>query len=161
MDEKHDAPSSMLWVIPVGCGAILIAQLVPFHASLKGSVAAVLTFAPTAVQDVVEAHDTLTRELPVVPLGLGVDWRAQLVPSHTSAKVTLPEVVVSYPVASQNAAEAHDTPSSTLTVALLGSGVGWTDQLVPFHDSVSRLFVPPCEPTAMQELADVHDIPFR
>jgi hypothetical protein len=105
----------MLWVVPVGRGALLIAQLVPSHVSVKGSVAAVLTFEPTAVQDVVEAHDTLTRELPVVPLGSGVDWRAQLVPCQTSAKVTLPEVVVSYPVASQNAAEAHDTDLRAVT----------------------------------------------
>lgn len=36
-----------------------------------------------------EAHDTPLRKLPVAPLGLGVDWTVQDVPSQRSASVTL------------------------------------------------------------------------
>jgi len=60
--------------------------------------------------------------------------------------------------------EVHDTPARVAWLGLVGLGVGWIDQEVPFHDSarVRRLPGPPnspANPTAVQALADVHDTP--
>ena len=66
------------------------AQLVPFHRSANATpVPELLVSSPTAVQAVLEVHDTPPRLLPVVPVGLGVVWIDQLVPFQRSANVTL------------------------------------------------------------------------
>ena len=50
----------------------------------------------------------------------------------------------------------HDTPRSLLSVGL---GVGWIDQLVPSQRSTSAFAPELFNPTAVQELTDVHDTP--
>jgi hypothetical protein len=58
----------------------------------------------------------------------------------------------------------HDTPDRELNVAPLGTGVDWTDQLVPFHASASVAWIPflvPKFPTAMQAVPEVHETPSR
>ena len=91
-------------------------------------------------------------------------WIAQLLPSQTSASVAgafgppAPED----PTAVHALGELHDTPYSTLSCAPLGTGVAWIAQLLPFQSSANvttapLLFVK--SPTAMHELAEVHDTP--
>ena len=59
------------------------------------------------------------------------------------------------PTAEQAVSVGQDTPERTLCVAPLTAGVGWIDQVVPFHCSMSA----PAEshPTAMQALTAGHD----
>lgn len=59
----------------------------------------------------------------------------------------------------QNLAEVQETPLSVLFFAPRGCGVGWIDQLRPFHRSASGRSRPRTNaaPTAVQVLADVHD----
>ena len=75
-------------------------------------------------------------------------------PSHESA--TLPEEDGSYPTASQNVAETHDTPLRLFT----SEGVCGLDQDVPSHEnatpSLERLL-----PTTSQNVAETHDTPSR
>lgn len=84
-----------------------------------------------------EAHDSPYRWLAVAPLGLGVDWTVQDVPSQRSASGSSVVLVVEYPVAVQAEAEAHDTPSRKLAVAPLTVGVDRTVQDVPSQRSAS------------------------
>jgi hypothetical protein len=74
--------------------------------------------------------------------------------------VWLPEPSRADPTAVQAVAELHDTPESALS--LLGLGVDWTVQLVPFQlcanvTNVEALFSD--QPTAMQLSAELHDTP--
>src|SRR6266516_6826200 len=62
------------------------------------------------------------------------------------------------PTAMHAIAETHDTPESQLPVAL-GLGLGTTDQLVPFQDSISVAGPLPVLPTAVHALAEMHDTP--
>jgi hypothetical protein len=63
------------------------------------------------------------------------------------------------PTATQASAPVHDTPSSSVLVAPLGLGVGWTDQVDPFQASakVKTVEAYVYSPTATQEFAAVHD----
>jgi hypothetical protein len=63
------------------------------------------------------------------------------------------------PTAMQNLAEVQEMPLSVLLFAPRGCGVGWIDQLRPFHRSASGRSRPPtiAAPTAVQALGDVHD----
>jgi hypothetical protein len=93
---------------------------------------------PTAVQAVLDVHDTPMTPLPVVPVGLGVVWIDQLVPFHCSANVTSGLEPVLDPTAVQAVLDVHDTPLRLLlSVAPVGLGVVWIDQLVPFHRSAN------------------------
>jgi len=64
-----------------------------------------------------EVHDTLSRELEVAPLALGVDWVVHLLPSQCSASVTAFPLGKESPTAMQSVAEVHETPSSPVNVA--------------------------------------------
>ena len=55
----------------------------------------------------------------------------------------------------QAAADTHDTPLSQLPG--LAWGLVTTDQLVPFHFSMSAFGTLPSLPTAVQAAADTHD----
>jgi len=140
-----------------------IDQLVPFHRS-PSVVETPAPFAyPTAVQALADVQDTAKRSLFVAPLGLGVVGMDQLVPFHVSASVTSPAPALENPTAVQAVDEMHETPSSSLAVAPLGSGVVWIAQLVPFHRSTRVRSVPlvPACPTAVQAVDDVHETPSR
>ena len=88
----------------------------PFHRSVSGTVVpARLVTLPTAVQAVLDGHDTPNRRLLVVPVMVGVRCSAQRVPFQRSAKVTpAPAGLVKYPTAVHVVLEAHDTPERTL-----------------------------------------------
>src|SRR5689334_18072288 len=82
----QDTASSSLASDPAGPETGWMAQLVPFHRSASGVVAPVLPdSAPTAVQARAEAHETAKNPAWGKPAGAGTDWRAQLVPFHSSA----------------------------------------------------------------------------
>src|ERR1700737_898492 len=82
----HDPPSRPLLFAPAGLGLRWIAQPSPFQRSASVAKApAPLAKLPIAVQDLVDAHDTLARELYIAPPGLGVGWIAQSVPFQRSA----------------------------------------------------------------------------
>ena len=142
--------------------------MVPFHRSAR--ITSLLLWLikyqnPTAVQDLVDAHDTATSWLLVAPARCGVRWIDQLVPFHRSASVSsLFARSVKNPTAVQDLADAHDTARRLLLVAPAGFGVRWIDQLVPFHRSASVMLVPAWlveNPTAVQDLGDAHDTPGR
>ena len=68
------------------------------------------------------------------------------------------------PTAVQDLGDGHDTPTSRLRVAPAGLGVRWIAQLLPFHRSASVASTPARfvnDPTAVQDLGDVHDTPSR
>ncbi len=83
-------------------------------------------------------HDTLFRTANL-PVGGGVVWIDQALPSQTSASVCVyPFAVVRWPTASQAVAEVHDTLDSCAPRAECGTvGVLWIVQLVPFQRSAS------------------------
>ncbi len=93
----------------------------------------------------------------IAPAWLGVVLIDQLDPFHASAKVTRAEALMVDPTAVHAVAEGQDTALSTPSLAPVGLGVVWTDQLVPFQTSAR---VPlSATPTAVQALADGHDTP--
>jgi hypothetical protein len=160
--EAHDTPLRLLEVTPVGVGVVWMDQLVPFQRSANGWPVpeGVFHVLPTAVHVVVEVHDTLVRLLEVTPMGLGVAWIDQVVPSQRSARV-LPSAS---PTAVHAVVEVHDTPFSRLLVAPVGLGTVWIDQVVPFQRSAKGTMLPAlprADPTAMQAVAEVHDTPLR
>ena len=60
---------------------------------------------PTAIQAVLDVHDTPARELRIAPGGGGAVWIDQFVPFHCSARFPAPE----FPTAMHEAAEVHAT----------------------------------------------------
>jgi len=107
---------------------------------------------PTAVHFVADVHDTPRRLLLGGPLGLGVVWIVQLVPSQRSANVPpLPMLGPDSPTAVHAVADVHET-----AFRLPPLGVVWVVQVLPSQRSAS-----PPDPTAMHAVADVHETPFR
>jgi hypothetical protein len=101
------------------------------------------------MHSVVEAHATLSSRLHWAPLGLGVDWIAQLVPFQRSANNS--GSPVSYtPTAVHTVVDAQATP--TKTPGSLGLGLDWIAQEVPFQRSAR---VPSLErPTAVHTVVE-------
>jgi hypothetical protein len=121
-----------------------------------------LSESPTALQVLVEEHDTPARALVVAPAGLGVEGIVQLVPFQLSASGTsVLELSPESPTAVQALTEGHDTASSGLYATSLGLGVDWIAQLVPFQLSASVVSTEAVKlsPTAVQTLLDGHDTP--
>jgi hypothetical protein len=95
------------------------------------------------VQALGELPDTLSSDLLVVPVGLGVAWMLQVVPFRDSANVTsVPVMSLELPAAVQAVAELHDTPSRELALAPGGLGVTWMLQAVPSHASTRVVTIP-------------------
>ena len=138
---------------PPEVGVVWIVQVLPSHCSASGPMAQPMPqatiWSPTAVQALADEHETAFR-LP--PLGVGVVWIVQLVPSQRSATVP--------PTAMHAVAEAHDTADRLLLVPPLGLGVVSIVQLVPSQNSAS-VAPAPLFPTAVQSVADVHETAFR
>jgi hypothetical protein len=110
------------------------------------------------VQALVEVHDTPLRLAYAAPVGVGVDWIDQLVPSQRSTNGPFPM----WPTAVHAVAEVHDTPFSMAPP--VGLGVDWIVQRVPSHRSAKVSSSPPRlnkEPMAVQAEAEVHDTPVR
>ena len=138
--------------LPVGFGLAMIDQLVPFHCSTNGTVTEPEVEVPTATQLVGLGHDTPFNAFDDAPSTVGLGRADQLIPSHCSANVALPEAVETWPTATQLMALEHATP---LIVAVVGEGgtiIDTTDQPVPFQNwEVSRLLT--SAPTATQLVA--------
>ena len=129
--DAHDTALRSPAMPGVGVGAT--DQLVPFHDSAS---VFCLPLRPTAVQAVTDRHDTPAKTPP--ELGLGTT--DQTVPSHDSTSVPDPPLLPLWkPTAVQADADTHDTPSSWFAKDGPTLGLGTTDQVVPFHDSVSVL----------------------
>ena len=94
--DAHDTPASSTVDAPAGLGLACTVQLVPSQASTnESSGPPCAESCPTAVQEVLDTHEMPLRVLvlPLAPLGSGVDWIVQLVPSHLSANVNVPVLV--------------------------------------------------------------------
>jgi hypothetical protein len=80
---------------------------------------------PTAVQAVVDAHETLRRREMVAPTGLGVVWIVHAPALRLSASDSLvPELLVYMPTAVHSADDdGHETPSNWEEVVPAGLGV--------------------------------------
>jgi hypothetical protein len=94
--EVHDTPDSPLDVAPLGVGVDWMVQVVPFQFSASVWLAPALVVEyPVAVQAEAEVQDTSDSALDVAPLGVGVDWRVQVVPFQVSASAwATPALVV-------------------------------------------------------------------
>ena len=165
--ELHDTPNSTGELAPLGWGMGWTAQLVPFQCSANAPLELRVTKNPTAVHELAELHDTAFSSLDSAPLGTRVCWIAQLVPFQRSANiVAVPLEVKDSPTAIHELAEVHDTPSSWLLCAPLGRGAASSTQLVPFQRSASgdcgdTALLLLKDPTAVHELAELHDTPLR
>ena len=158
--DLHDTPDRVVPVEPAGSGTDRAVQLVPFQDSATATVSGgPVDTQPAAMHLVAVGQETPVSMLPDVP---GADaWIVQLVPSQRSISGWNPEPVLTDPMAVQALADEHDTADRDVNSAPAGLGVDWIVQLVPFQDSASGAVVPgPVPgvwPTAMQELADLHD----
>ena len=148
--EVHDTPARVAVSNRLGLGVVWTDQVVPFQpsANVPPLVAWGSAAGPTAIQAVVDAHDTATRD--VSDPALAVDWIDQLIPFHRSANASVLRPlgdgpVVKEPTAVHAVAEMHDTPSRPTPSSWPepeGVGVAWIDQLVPFHRSTNASTMP-------------------
>jgi hypothetical protein len=86
-----------------------------------------------------DGHET-PKSVSLVPVGTGVGWIRQLLPSHRSASgsVTLESEAADEPTAVHARREEHATDDSTLTSAPTGSGVGSIVHVRPATAAVER-----------------------
>ena len=74
----------------------------------------------------------------MVPVGFGVAWMAQVLPSQCSASVFVRLPVPVYcPVAAQLVAEVQETAASWSADDPSLLGVGWIAHVLPFQDSAN------------------------
>src|SRR5215831_19849304 len=99
---------------------------------------------PTAVQAPGTAQETVNSSARTVPGGTGVACSRQRVPSHFSANPPGGEksLAASTPTAVQARGEVQETLLSWLRPRVIGFGLGWTRQAVPFQIS-ARFSGPP------------------
>ena len=140
----HETLESTFDVPPDGLRVVCIDQVLPDSRSASVTpVPAVFVKPPTAVQLVLEVHDTLAKALALAPAALGVAWIAQLPPLHDSASVSeLPPLLVYAPTAVHALGVAHETPYRRLDLEPLGFGVACIDQAPPLHCSARVTSVP-------------------
>ena len=86
---------------------------------------------------VVVAHDTPFKALFVEPIGLGLGTVDQVVPFQYTISGTRAVNAPEEPTAKQLVALGHDTAANVLGCDPFRLGVATTDQLVPFHCSIS------------------------
>ena len=102
----HEIADSSLWYL--AAGILIFLQLDPFQTTLTG--------APTAIQNELETHETPDSPLPGTDPA-GVARMVHLAPFHTSRRAralrTLNPLPAFSQTATQNAAEAHHTASSS------------------------------------------------
>lgn len=159
--DVHDTLCRPAASVSAGLGVCWIFQLEPFQRSANGrSVSKLVSYVPTAIQFVAVVHAIPSKRL-ICGLGLGVDWTFQLLPFQRSASVRPRPSLSNLPTAVQAVADVQLTPSSSAEVVPVGTEVGWIFQLVPFHRSASgsEPELVRCSPTAVHEVADVHDTP--
>ena len=86
---------------------------------------------------------------------------AQLLPFQRSTSVFVLLVPLDRPTAVHALGEVHETPASSLPLALAG-GMGWILHCVPSHAAASAWAVPVLSrryPMAVQAAAEEHDTP--
>lgn len=159
--ELHETAFSSLKMAPVGTGVAWSAQPVPFHRSASGTPWLLLfSVVPAAVHALAEVHETLRSLLSGELPRLGVAWIAQLVPFQRSASGNSSKLlVVVYPTATHELADAHETPSRIADLTPLTLGVASTVHWLPLQRAA--IVELPATPTAMHELAEVHETDCR
>ena len=110
----HDTLINVGWFAPGGVGVVWIVQAAPFQRSASVDCVVIDVDVPTAVQAVLDVHDTPSNSLAAAPLGSGLVWTFQLVPFQRSARVDVPagDDRVLNPTAVQSVAETHETRAS-------------------------------------------------
>src|SRR5215468_4252879 len=140
----QDTPAKKLPGAPEGAGTGWICHRVPSHRSATSPVGKpeLSKDVPTAMQNMLAAHETPNRAVPGAPAGLGVGWMVQVVPFHRSARVPvgLPKLSVRAPTAVQATADVQDTAARKPPPA--GLGVCWMGHFAPSHRSTSVWKVP-------------------
>jgi hypothetical protein len=88
-DERHETPPRILRVSPPS-GVDVIFHVDPFDASPRvASTTELEDCSPTAVQALVDVHETARRKLPVASAGTALGWTLQVVPVETSTSGTV------------------------------------------------------------------------
>ena len=137
-------------------------QLAPFHDSIRvlSTLAVLVVEAPVAVQAVAEVQDTLARSCRNPAAGAGhppTSWRRLRTTSDQGPGRLAPLGEGLAPVAVQAVADGQDTLAREPV-----PGLGTTDQLAPFQDSIKILVaLPLVSPTAVHAVAETHDTPSR
>jgi len=143
---------------PLMAGVACNAHAAPFQRSASTFSPLETSFAPTDSQaEPPLGQDTLFSTVIPAPLGFFGGALAHVVPFQTCATANM---LPPAPVATQSAVPAQESASSSSPSPELG--VCTTDQLVPFHFSVSEpLAVPAAKPTAQHRLRQRRDRPRR
>jgi hypothetical protein len=153
--EKQETPRRTAFVAPGASGVVSRAQVVPFQAAARGSVAAVW---PTAWHTVVETQDTpYAAAPPPEPQGrFGLDVHVE--PFQSEAIARPPEGDSYVPTARHHVAETQLTPLRAYSDPPAGTATaGVVVQLNPFQTWASAL--PALAPTATHEVVDVQETP--
>jgi hypothetical protein len=115
---------------------------------------------PPALQSWDAAHETPSRRLWNVEIGLGLGMIDQLAPFQNSLSVRYPPAPAerfAYPTALQNVSPVHDTARRLSFSPNPVLGLGISDHADPFQSSAK---VPsPLKPTAMHHVERGHDTP--
>ena len=159
-----------LYVAPLGVGVGSIDQAVPFHCSARvispeqNPPLHPVSAEPTPVHAVGDVHDMPLRTLALDPLGFGVGWIDQALPSHTSARVFVVQKGLQFtseePVAIHDVAAVHDTALNRLALAPFGLSDGPIVHAVPSQRSASGTGIPVWlseRPTAMHAVLETHE----
>jgi hypothetical protein len=133
---------------PRGDGVVWLVHLLPSQPT-----ASTVLSPPTAVQKLLELHETLLSSGP--PWSKVRVWTIHCVPSQCQASDP--------PTAAQKLADVHETEIGSPRSGT-PDGMVWIDQRLPFHRSASGCVAPEPdsnEPTTMQALRDVHETLLR
>jgi hypothetical protein len=148
--EVQEMPPRKVCTAPAGLGVGRMLQTFPFQRSVRGLTGppweAVVLYAPAAMQNDGEVHETPPRPLKCPAAGVGTCWIRHLVPFQRSA--SSPEF--DPPTAKHAKRDAQETAfrETPGTVA-----IGWFCQLVPFQYCATADVIPrvgPAVPTAKQ-----------
>src|SRR5579864_3150728 len=111
VEELHETPARWVFVAPAGFGGSCMSHWVPVSRSANAKVIDVLSVHdPTAVQAVLEVHDTASSVLRVALAGDGTVMRVHFVPFQLSPIGLGPEPLLYVPTAMQALSAGHDTP---------------------------------------------------
>jgi hypothetical protein len=134
---------------------------VPFHISARLTTAATVMYEPTAMQKLSDTQDTPDSELSPDVDGIGTGIEDQVLPFHDwaiAAGRPVPEACC--PTATHQRGDVQETPSSELSTAALGLGVGTTVHADASRTSASAATPPRLLvwlPTATQKSVPAQD----
>jgi hypothetical protein len=107
---------------------------------------------PAVSHEDADRQATALNWLSAAPEGLGVDWMLQVLPFHTSARISVTPPLLDEPTASQNKVDVHEMPASCPPP---GSGM-LTIAQVPLARISARRWLS-VAPTAMHQVPDGQD----